>query len=120
MVAPFFWQLLDYLKQKGIFVHVNTNGTILADSILERLNDNYSLNLMVSMHEFNDKDYYEVNRKGLEMSFGKTNVPKNFKNMFTNKLNQLRKVKNYPNISLEFLTILVWKNILHLDKIYEF
>ena len=35
-------------------------------------------------------------------------------------LEQLRKVKNYPNISLEFLTILVWKNILNLDKIYEF
>jgi MoaA/NifB/PqqE/SkfB family radical SAM enzyme len=40
--------------------------------------------------------------------------------MFTNKLIQLRKVQDYPNLSLELLTILVWKNILNLDKIYEF
>ncbi|MGB2111437.1 MAG: hypothetical protein ACPHY8_06580 [Patescibacteria group bacterium] len=54
------------------------------------------------------------------MSFGISKVPEHFKKIFTNKLTQLRKVKNYPNISLEFLTILVWKNILNLDKIYEF
>jgi MoaA/NifB/PqqE/SkfB family radical SAM enzyme len=120
MVAPFFWDLLEYLKNKWIFVHVNTNGTVLADPILKRLNDNYSINLMVSLHEFNDKDYYEVNRKGLEMSFWVTKVPANFKKMFTNKLVQLRKVQEYPNLSLELLTILVWKNILNLDKIYEF
>ena len=120
MVAPFFWDLLKYLKNKWVFVHINTNGTVLADSILKRLNDNYSVNLMVSLHEFNDKDYYEVNRKGLEMSFWITKVPASFKKMFTNKLNQLRKVKQYPNLSLELLTILVWKNILNLDKIYEF
>ena len=29
----------------------------------KKLNDNYSVNLMVSMHEFNDNDYYEVNKK---------------------------------------------------------
>ncbi len=120
MVAPFFWELLDYLKDKWIYAHVNTNGTILGDKTLERLNDNYSVNLMVSLHEFNDKDYYEVNRKWLEMSFWISKVPEHFKKIFTNKLTQLRKVKNYPNISLEFLTILVWKNILNLDKIYEF
>lgn len=120
MVAPFFWDLLEYLKNKWVFVHINTNGTVLADVILKRLNDNYSVNLMVSLHEFNDHDYYEVNRKGLEMSFWITKVPASFKKMFTNKLIQLRKVKKYPNLSLELLTILVWKNILNLDKIYEF
>lgn len=63
MVAPFFWELLDYLKEKNMFIHINTNGTVLQDAILERLNENYSVNMMVSMHEFNNKDYYEVNRK---------------------------------------------------------
>jgi radical SAM protein with 4Fe4S-binding SPASM domain len=120
MVAPFFWELLDYLKEKNIFVHVNTNGTVLWDSILEKLNKNYSINLMVSIHEFNDRDYYEVNKKWLDMSFGITKIPERFNKLFTTKLEQLRKIKNYPNISLEFLTILVWKNILNLDKIYEF
>ncbi len=120
MVASFFWELLDYLKEKNIFIHINTNWTLLNDKNLKRLNKNYSTNIMVSMHEFNDKDYYEVNRKWLEMSFGINKVPENFKVMFTDKVKQLRKIKNYKNISLELLTILVWKNVLNLEKIYNF
>lgn len=120
MVAPFFWELLDYLKEKNMFIHINTNGTVLQDKILKRLNENYSVNMMVSMHEFNNKDYYEVNRKGLEMTFDIEKVPKKFQTLFTDKVEQLRKVKYHKNISLEFLTILVWKNILNLEKIYEF
>ena len=75
---------------------------------------------MVSMHEFNNKDYFEVNRKGLEMTYHRDNMPESFNTLFTDKLNQLRKVQDYKNISLEFLTILVWKNILNLEKIYQF
>jgi len=120
MVAPFFWKLLDYLKEKNIFVHLNTNWTLLTDDNLEKLNNNYALNIMVSMHEFNDKDYYNVNRKWLEMTFWINKVPDRFKHMFTDKIKQLRKIKNYKNIFLEFLTILVWKNVLNLEKIYEF
>lgn len=120
MVAPFFWELLDYLKEKNIFIHINTNWTVLSDINLEKLNNNYSVNLMVSMHEFNDKDYYEVNKKWLKMTFEKDNVPSIFYKLFTNKVNQLRKINNLKNISLEFLTILSWKNILNLEKIYNF
>ncbi len=120
MITPYFWELLDYLKQKNIFVHLNTNWTLLNNKNLEKLNKNYSLNIMVSMHEFNDKDYYEVNRKWLEMTFGIDKVPENFKKMFSNKVKQLRKINNFKNISLEFLTILSSKNILNLERIYEF
>lgn len=120
MVAPFFWELLDYLKEKNIFIHINTNWTVLSDGNLKKLNDNYSVNLMVSMHEFNDNDYYEVNKKWLKMTFEKDKVPQIFYKLFTNKVNQLRKINNLKNISLEFLTILNWKNILNLDKIYNF
>ncbi len=120
MVAPFFWELLDYLKLKWIFVHINTNGTVLQDKILEKLNANYSVNMMVSLHEFNNKDYYQVNEKWLEMTFDIQKVPKKFQMLFTDKMAQLRKVNDCKNISLEFLTILVWKNILNLEKIYQF
>lgn len=120
MVAPFFWELLEYLKEKWIFVHINTNGTVLQDTILERLNQSFSVNIMVSLHEFNNKDYYEVNQKWLEMTFDIHKVPKKFQTLFTDKLTQLRKINECRNISLEFLTILVWKNILNLEKIYEF
>lgn len=120
MVAPFFWELLDYLKQKNIFIHINTNGTVLSDENLKKLNENYSVNLMVSMHEFNDNDYYEVNKKWLKMTFEKDKVPQIFYQLFTNKVNQLRKINGLKNISLEFLTILSWKNILNLEKIYDF
>jgi hypothetical protein len=40
--------------------------------------------------------------------------------MFTEKIKQLKKINYLNNISLEFLTILNWKNILNLEKIYEF
>ena len=120
MMATFFWELLDYLKEKNIFVHLNTNWTLLTDDSLERLNKNYSINIMVSMHEFNDEDFYEVNKKWLEMTFWINNVPKKFKYMFSDKIKQLRKINNLKNISLEFLTILTPKNILNLEKLYEF
>lgn len=54
------------------------------------------------------------------MTFDIQKVPKKFQTLFTDKLEQLRKVNNCKNISLEFLTILVWKNILNLEKIYQF
>ncbi len=120
MTAPFFWKLLDYLQKKNIFIHINTNWTLLTDKYLDKLNKNYSVNIMVSMHEFNDTDYYEVNKKWLEMTFWLHKVPEKFKIMFTEKVEQLRKINYLENISLEFLTILVWKNILNLEKIYEF
>jgi len=120
MVASFFWDLLDYLKEKNIFIHINTNWTLLSDSNLERLNKNYSVNIMVSMHEFNDNDYYMVNKKWLEMSFWVDEIPERFKTMFTDKIIQLRKIKKYKNLSIELLTILVWKNVINLDKIYNF
>ena len=75
---------------------------------------------MISLHEFNDNDYYAINKKGLEMTYGISNVPNRFKTMFTDKVKQLRKINNLRNISVELLTILVWKNILNLDKIYDF
>ena len=60
--APFLWELLAYIRDKNIFIRINTNGTLLSDTTLERLNREFSLNLMVSMHEFNNTDYYEINK----------------------------------------------------------
>ena len=37
-VAPFFWELMDYLKEKRMFIRINTNGTLLKEKVLERLN----------------------------------------------------------------------------------
>jgi len=54
------------------------------------------------------------------MSFGINKVPEKFKTMFSDKVIQLRKINKYNNISVELLTILVWKNILNLEKIYDF
>ncbi|MDD3302440.1 MAG: radical SAM protein [Candidatus Gracilibacteria bacterium] len=119
-LADFFWDILDYLKQKGFFIHINTNGTLFSDEILKKLNDNYSVNIMVSMHEFNNKDYLGVNLLGLKKTFGIEKIPDKFNNMFLEKVTQLRKINNFENITLEFLTILNRKNILNLEKVYEF
>ena len=113
-----FWELLDYIKSKWIYIRINTNGTLLSDETLKRLNDNYSLVLMVSMHEFNNKDYFKVNEKWAQV-IQWLKWLKNFENKFSQKVTQLRKVKNYKNLSLDFLTILTSKNILFLDSIYK-
>jgi sulfatase maturation enzyme AslB (radical SAM superfamily) len=106
------------LKEKGIFAHINTNGTLLSENTVKKLNDNRSINLMVSMHEFNNEDYYMVNRKGLLMTYGRDEELKAFKTKFTKKVANLKKIRNYKNLSLDFLTILSNKNILHFEKIY--
>ena len=117
--APFLWDLLEYIRDKWIFIRINTNWTLLIDKILERLNSNFSLNLMVSMHEFNNKDYYDINETWARNIQG-IDWLKSFKNKFEKKVLQLKKIKNYWNLSLDFLTILTPKNILYLDKIFNF
>lgn len=119
ILVSFFWELLDYIKNKNIFVHLNTNWTLLSDNFLIKLNKEYSINIMVSMHEFNYLDFYNANHKWLTKNLW-NNVKDNYKKIFSDKILQLKKLKFFRNISLEFLTILNWKNILNLDKIYEF
>lgn len=113
-----FWELLDYIKLKNIYIRINTNGTLLSDETLERLNRDYALTLMVSVHEFNDADYFAVNEKWAKDIQWLEGL-KNFTTKFTQKVEQLEKIKNYPNISLDFLTILSKKNILLLEGIYK-
>ena len=117
--APFLWELLEYIRDKWIFIRINTNGTLFLDKNLERLNKNFSLNLMVSMHEFNNKDYYEINKVGAKNIQG-IEWLKNFENKFERKVEQLKEIQNYQNLTLDFLTILTPKNILYLEKIYDF
>lgn len=117
--SPFLWELLEYIKNKWIFIRINTNWTLLSDKTLKRLNDNFSLNLMVSMHEFNNKDYYEINKEWA-FNFQSIKVLKSFENKFQDKIIQLAKIKDNKNLSLDFLTILTPKNILYLDSIYDF
>lgn len=117
--SPFFWEIIEYIREKWIFIRINTNGTLLSDKTLERLNREFSLNLMVSMHEFNDKDYYEINKvwaKNIQW----LEWLKNFEDKFTRKVQQLRKIENHKNLTLDILTILTPKNILYLDQIYDF
>jgi MoaA/NifB/PqqE/SkfB family radical SAM enzyme len=115
----FLWELLSYIKAKWIFIRINTNWTLFSDKILKKLNDNFVINLMVSMHEFNNKDYYEINKIWGENIKGREWI-KSFKNRFDQKTIQLKKIKNYNNLSLDFLTILTPKNILYLERIYDF
>lgn len=117
--APFFWELLAYIRDKGIFIRINTNGTLLTDKTLERLSEGFSLNIMVSMHEFNNKDYFDVNQLGAR-NFGGIEELKWFENKFASKVLQLKKIAKFPNLSLDFLTILRPKNIIYLEKLYEF
>lgn len=117
--CSFLWEILDYLKEKNIFIRINTNWTLLSDANLERLNTNYSIHLMVSMHEFNNNDYFEINKKWASSIYGINNLSK-WENKFQDKLNQLQKVRYYKNLSLWFLTILTPKNIIYLEKIFDF
>lgn len=117
--APFLWDLLEYIRDMGMFIRINTNWTLFTDKTLERLNKDFSLNLMVSMHEFNNKDFFEINKvwaKNIQW----LEALKNFENKFEKKVEQLRKIHNFKNLTLDFLTILTPKNILYLEKIYEF
>jgi len=117
--APFLWELLEYIRDLWMFIRINTNGTLLPDHVLERLNNEFSLNLMVSMHEFNNKDYFLINKVWAKNTQWIENL-KSFENKFEKKVIQLKKVKDYKNLTLDFLTILTPKNILYLEKIYEF
>lgn len=117
--SPFLFDLLEYIKSKWIFIRINTNWTLLFDNILDKLNTNFSLNLMVSLHEFNNKDYYEINKlwaKNIQW----IDWLKSFEFKFDKKIEQLKSIKKYRNLSLDFLTILTPKNILYLEKIYEY
>jgi len=115
----FLWDILDYLKSKNIFIRINTNWTLLSDKTLERLNNNYSLSLMVSMHEFNNNDYFELNKVWAKKIYG-IEWLKKWETKYEEKVKQLKKIKKYININLDFLTILTPKNILYLEKIYDY
>lgn len=117
--APFLWDLLEYIRDKWIFIRINTNWTLFSDKTLEKLNNEFSINLMVSMHEFNNKDYYEINEAWAK-NIQWIEWLKTFENKFEKKVIQLKKIKNYKNLTLDFLTILTPKNILYIEKIYEF
>ena len=117
--TPFLWELLAYIRDKWIFIRINTNGTLLFDKILERLAKDFSLNLMVSMHEFNNEDYYEINKVWAKNIYW-IKWLKLFENKFEQKVSQLRQISTYRGLSLDILTILTPKNILYLDKIYNF
>ncbi len=142
--CPFLWKLLDYLKEKNIFTRINTNWSLLSEKTLERLNNNYSINLMVSMHEFNNKDYYEINKKWAKNIYKITWI-ESWKNKYEKKVKNLKKISplnnyiysnqksetscwenhinfinGYKNITLDFLTILTPKNILYLEKLYKY
>ncbi|MFK7779960.1 MAG: radical SAM protein [Candidatus Gracilibacteria bacterium] len=117
--CSFLWELLDFIKEKNIFIRINTNGTLLSDNILKKINDNYSISLMVSMHEFNNKDYFELNKKGALNIYGIDGLKK-WETKYEDKIFQLKKIINHKNIQLDFLTILTPKNILYLEKIYYY
>ncbi len=118
-VCSYLWDLLDYLKEKNIFIRINTNWTLINDKVLKRLNDNYVVNLMVSIHEFNNNDYFEVNKTWAK-NIQWIKWLNNFEEKFEKKVIELRKIKNYKNISLDVMTILNPKNIFNLEKIYDF
>lgn len=117
--SPYLFEILSYIKKKWIFTRINTNWSLLFDKTLEKLNKDYSVNLMVSMHEFNNEDYYNTNKLWAKKILGIEEL-KNFENKFEKKVEQLKKIKNYSNLTLDFLTILTPKNILNIEKLYKY
>lgn len=117
--CSFLFELLNYLKDKNMYSRINTNGTLLTDTVITKIVDNYSLSLMVSFHEFNDTDYYKVNQEGAYKIYGYEGI-KNFETKFSQKLVQMDKVILHKSLALEFLTILSPKNIIYLDSIFKF
>lgn len=118
-MCEFFWDLLDYISAKNIFIRINTNWTLLNETNLKKLNSNYSLQLMISMHEFNNKDYFELNKKWASNIYWISNLEW-WKNKFEKKVEDIKNIDKYKNISYDFLTILTPKNILYLEKIYDY
>lgn len=117
--SPDLFDILSYIKKRWIFIRINTNWSLLFDKTLEKLNKDFSLNLMVSMHEFNNEDYYNINKLWAKNILWLDEL-KNFEKKFEQKITQLKKIKDYHNLTLDFLTILTPKNILYLDKLYDF
>lgn len=117
--SPILFEVLEYIKNKWIFIRINTNGTLLSDGTLNKLNRDFSLNLMVSLHEFNNEDYYKINKDWAEQDSWK-DTSKWFEKQFEQKVVQLKKIKQYKNLTLDILTILTKKNILYLEKIYKY
>jgi len=119
LTYPYIWDLLDYLKEKRIYTYLNTNWTLLTPTILDRLNKNYAISLMVSMHEFNPVEYANIQYKWFKKIHGSIVKKEIFEKMFYKKIENLKLIKNYSNLKLQFLTILTPKNILRLEKIYD-
>ncbi len=117
--SPILRELLEYIRDKGIYIRINTNWTLLFDRTLDRLNSEFSLNLMVSMHEFNNEDYYEINKRWAQ-NFQWIDWLNSFKGKYEEKVARLKKIPEYKNLTLDFLTILTPKNILYLDQIYNY
>ncbi|UFX83294.1 radical SAM/SPASM domain-containing protein [Candidatus Absconditicoccus praedator] len=114
-----FFNIIDYCLNKGIYVRVNTNGDLLNSRIVDKIIQ-YPINLMVSIHEFNEKDYAYTNVRGFSEIYKKDVPEEVFYKKFRNKIENLKIIYKYPNINLEFMTILDNKNIINLEKIYDF
>lgn len=74
---------------------------------------------MISMHEFNNKDFFNLNKKWIKNVYWVEWYNK-WENEFEDKVKQLKSIVNYENLSYDFLTILTPKNTLYLEKIYKY
>ena len=103
LIRDDFFEILDYLYQKNIYTIINTNGTLIDKKIVQKLTQ-YPIHLMLSLHEFNDKDSLQI-----------TGQP----NIFSRRKRSINLLKKNKVFFLEYVTILTKKNINQLEKIYS-
>ncbi|MCG2700922.1 radical SAM protein, partial [Candidatus Parcubacteria bacterium] len=103
LARPDFFNILDYLCKKKIYVILNTNGVLINEKMAARLCD-YPMHIMMSIHQFNNKE---------------SNKAANIRNVYSKKTAAVKYLRKYGVMCLEYITILDKKNIKNLEKIYK-
>jgi len=98
-----FFKILDYLVKKKIYIVINTNGVLINDDMASKISK-YPVHIMMSLHQFNDKD--AQNDSGMTQAYSK-------------KISAINSLRKHGVMCLEYITILDRKNIDNLQEIYK-
>jgi radical SAM protein with 4Fe4S-binding SPASM domain len=95
--------IIEYAHKKKFYIVLNTNGTLFNEKLVKKICQ-FPVHVMLSMHEFNDKDSY---------------IKTGRKKVFSKRLEVVKLFRKYDVLCLEYITALQRENIDNLDSIYN-